>query len=498
MRFLSFTILLLISGPFSAGPAVICAQENLQFPYEATVLHDGVNVRSGPGKLHYSTDQLSRGMTVAVYRHDPGGWCAIRPIVGSFSLIPADSVEMVTDEAGRMNTDGIKAWVGTRLEQVEEPMWQVKLDEGEEVRIFGTRQWASPGDTLSSWYQIAPPSGEFRWIHQSDIQASSNTFELGEEVSQSVLDGSSGLSSNSNNPSNEFWSSQTSSQTLTGGSNSQTLQSRSNFSSSRNSRPSNTGWRRASQPIRIANNRDVLGLSSPGTANVFPSAADRPERFADSRFADVNQSPAMPILDKVNGQRIPPVRVGAAPAMMVAIGDLSDRLTELELALTKEMLNPPDQWQLVALMQQTQLVYQGSEDANEQAQAERLLNKLRNCQQLQAKMQTSGSRPISTLRSSGARMPVGSGLDRDVQMGNTYDAHGWLDKLVRDSGNAPATFVIKDDTGKITHHVSPVPGLNLHRYLRQKVGVIGQRGYHQQLQLDHVTIERVVMLKKAP
>ena len=83
-------------------------------------------------------------------------------------------------------------------------------------------------------------------------------------------------------------------------------------------------------------------------------------------------------------------------------------------------------------------------------------------------------------------------------MGTTYDAFGWLDKLVRDSGNSPSTFVIKDDSGKITHHVSPVPGLNLHRYLRQKVGVIGQRGYHQQLRLDHVTGERVVVLQKTP
>ena len=83
-------------------------------------------------------------------------------------------------------------------------------------------------------------------------------------------------------------------------------------------------------------------------------------------------------------------------------------------------------------------------------------------------------------------------------MGTTYDAYGWLDKLVRDSGNSPSTFVIKDDSGKITHHVSPAPGLNLHRYLRQKVGVIGQRGYHQQLRLDHVTVDRVVVLQKSP
>ena len=58
------------------------------------------------------------------------------------------------------------------------------------------------------------------------------------------------------------------------------------------------------------------------------------------------------------------------------------------------------------------------------------------------------------------------------------------------------SYVLEDDNGRIIYHVAGSPGLNLHRYLKSKVGVIGRRGYHRKLQLSHVTAERVVVLEK--
>ena len=48
---------------------------------------DDVYVRSGPGENYYPTDKLKAGQEVEVYRHDPGGWYAIRPPKGSFSWV---------------------------------------------------------------------------------------------------------------------------------------------------------------------------------------------------------------------------------------------------------------------------------------------------------------------------------------------------------------------------------------------------------------------------
>ncbi len=517
MRLLTVTISTLILS-LLAGPVGTCAQDLQPLPYEATVLVDGVNVYSGPGKLHYPTDQLARGTAVEVYRHDPGGWCAIRPIVGSFSMVPEESVEMVTNDVARITQDGVKAWVGTRLGNVDEPMWQVRLNKGEQVEILGQLDSATPGGESVNWYQISPPSGEFRWVQISDIEYTKGMNQGPADVLNSAAGNFQGQGTfgssriNSVIESADFWKNQT--QTVGNAPQSSGTQRRMNSrpGSVQKLRGSNSGWRRASQPMRAANHSSTPDLSSAGPSTTFQTPANNtgqsvkspvgsdsfsaglPERYADSRFADVKTLPVMPSLDGT-GRRGTNLAADSKTPMMATIGDLSQRLTGLELALTLEMLNPPASWQLLPLIQQTQLVYQGSQDPNERSQAERLLNKLQNCQQLKSKMEGSGSQPVSSPRST---TPIGSGVDLKVRMGTTYDAYGWLDKLVRDSGKSPSTFVIKDDSGKITHHVSPAPGLNLHRYLRQKVGVIGQRGYHQQLRLDHVTIERVVVLQKSP
>jgi hypothetical protein len=35
----------------------------------------------------------------------------------------------------------------------------------------------------------------------------------------------------------------------------------------------------------------------------------------------------------------------------------------------------------------------------------------------------------------------------------------------------------------------------MNRYLKSKIGVIGQRGYNQKLSLNHVLVDRVVVLE---
>src|SRR5688500_1613494 len=65
------------------------------FPYVAYVIEADTYVRSGPGNQHYPTGQLPAGYAVEVYRHDDGGWCAIRPPEGSFSLAPAHQLRIL-------------------------------------------------------------------------------------------------------------------------------------------------------------------------------------------------------------------------------------------------------------------------------------------------------------------------------------------------------------------------------------------------------------------
>ncbi|MFT7633483.1 MAG: hypothetical protein ACI87E_004539, partial [Mariniblastus sp.] len=95
-------------------PAFAQPNERIKFPYQALVLMEDSTVHSGPGDVHYATAALREGAAVEVYRHDPGGWCAIRPGDGSFSLIPESTLQIVADGVGEILENGTQAWVGTK------------------------------------------------------------------------------------------------------------------------------------------------------------------------------------------------------------------------------------------------------------------------------------------------------------------------------------------------------------------------------------------------
>ncbi len=137
------------------------------FPYKAYVAVDDVYVRSGPGQNYYPTDKLKRGQEVEVYRHDPGGWCAIRPVDGSFTWVAGRYLKPTSGHLAVVTEDGVSARVGSRFSSIREVV-QVRLQKGEVVEILES----SPrGAGESTWCKIAPPSGEFRWVSAKYLDA---------------------------------------------------------------------------------------------------------------------------------------------------------------------------------------------------------------------------------------------------------------------------------------------------------------------------------------
>ena len=145
------------------------ASADQSFPYKASVLSDDVYVRSGPGQNYYPTDKLRRGQDVEVYRHDPGGWCAIRPVDGSFTWVSARYLKPTEDHLAVITEDGVSARVGSRLSDARDVV-QVRLHKGEVVEILELPP-RGPGQGESAWVKIAPPSGEFRWISNKYLDA---------------------------------------------------------------------------------------------------------------------------------------------------------------------------------------------------------------------------------------------------------------------------------------------------------------------------------------
>lgn len=150
--------------------AITAADET--FPYKIAVKARDVAVRSGPGSQFYATGQLSAGDEIEVYERKGGGWLAIRPPVGSFNWIEAGKLRMTNDpDLAKVVGNNVVAWVGSDLGAVEDHKWQVKLDAGEPVQLMSRQSLAIfRGDAQRDFYQIAPPAGEFRWVHERDIE----------------------------------------------------------------------------------------------------------------------------------------------------------------------------------------------------------------------------------------------------------------------------------------------------------------------------------------
>ncbi len=222
-------------------------------------------------------------------------------------------------------------------------------------------------------------------------------------------------------------------------------------------------------------------FAQPATANL--SIQQAPERYASN-------SDVWGITPR---ESIDPVTANPASNIPTNVG-----LQQLELALTNEMLKQPADWQLADLLLQTERFVDAAQNPADTQQGNRLIEKIKRCQQIRSSYRTAyNDDPTSNMGpDKSLRGPIGTGIAPDVELGTTFDASGWLNELVRGKGSLDSSYVLQNDGGKITHHVLPAPGVNLHRFLGSKVGIIGQRGFNQRLNLDHVTAQRVVELRK--
>ncbi len=157
-----------------------------QFPYEARIVLPEVEVRCGPGWNYYATGILRKGDNVKIYRQEPGGWLAIRPPKDSFGWVAARHLKIDTDpRIGKINVESAVAWVGSSIGRNGQLKWQVRLDQDEQVSVLGKEALSvGPGFAIETYYRIAPPAGEFRWIH---MQYANSPKAAGHHVTSSTI-----------------------------------------------------------------------------------------------------------------------------------------------------------------------------------------------------------------------------------------------------------------------------------------------------------------------
>lgn len=183
---------------------VACAASSLALaiepPFEGVISKDEAFVRSGPSEDdYYPTAKLSRGDTVKVVRED-FGWYLIEPPAGSHSWVNAEHVEKRAGNRGIVTTDTFDR-IGTDLElpqQADEV--RHRLGKRETVEIIGEAELDTPRGKVKM-LKIKPPRGEYRYIHKNDVAvaagetkaselplASRNSKSVGETKSISLKD----------------------------------------------------------------------------------------------------------------------------------------------------------------------------------------------------------------------------------------------------------------------------------------------------------------------
>lgn len=379
------------------------------FPYPAVVTSD-TDARCGPGSHYYPTSRLAKGHRLEVYRKE-GTWVAVRPPTGSFSWVPAAQLATTsTDGVMIANTDDVRVWIGTSLEQLNKHHFQVELRKGEPVEVIGEKQLIAPsGAVADTWYKVAPPAGEFRWVPLTSIQR-----DEGQNIT-ATDDG-------------------------------------------------------AVAPALLSETR--------GTRFTKPSELER--------VGDVAPTPA-PVPPPTDGAKL--VKPAPKPEWLAWQAPTDpiefDRVLEkLDTDVSRLVAQPANTWDLTEHRIKAAKLADGGPSALHRGKARKLLSSIEQFMAVAARL----TNPKPADGSS-----VFSTPDDDASDAN-FAGQGWLMPVHSTNASVPKYAVI-DDNGRFLQFVSPAPGLNLRRYEKKRVGVIGPSSYIPTLDMPHITAQRVVVMR---
>jgi hypothetical protein len=489
-----------------------------EFPFVGYLAGDSVELTAGPGRRYYVTDRLPRGTKVEVYREDDAGWLAVRPTDDCFSWIPAAGVEQLGDGVARVNEE-TPVWIGTRVEHVEKHHSQISLKAGELVQVLDQKSVAGE-EGKATWLKIAPPAGEFRYVHARDV--SRQEVPAAEPASEMVVDEHSEEfpaadpreAEESADPEPRRRPAVTSSIALrdldevrgklgalreglaglaagTGRGPVHSDIELAQYQAADASSPRHSislspdGFvprkrREAGEPLS-ASSTSSAGISSSSSRAATSSRGDL--RFDSSRFASrpavASAAPRSPSLRPAPSTSLP---TGASG------DDFHRQLEQLDLDLSLMVARDKATWNLAEIRQRAQQLADHGPSPADRGQARLLLDKIA---QFEQAFDVGEYGPLTGADNASAT----AGLDPNSPGAPRYDAQGWLKPVISRSQQA-APYAVVDEDGKPLAFITPSPGLNVGRYVNKQVGLYGRRGYIEALKTPHVVAERVIDLER--
>lgn len=436
-----------------------------QFPYTAFANSDDVYVRSGPGKNYYPTEKLPRGEPVEIYRHDPGGWYAIRPPHGSFSWVPARLLTPTKDHLATVNGERVVSRVGSRFSDVRDVI-QVRLDRGEEVEILETKTLTTAGQA-ELWCKIAPPSGEFRWVFgkfvddEQPAPSRKATIERTSDVAEQ------------NAPAPD--------------------------------RPARTAAAKPSKryyneddPPEPADDQPVVRLTSSARRDARAARGD--DYGGENEIGLTAANDAVPDRRAAGTSPRSPSKTETATPKSPADAFQAE-IDAIDLALSAMVVEEPTVWRFDDLDHRAERALDRAQTAVERGRARLLLDRIAKFEDIKRRSDTIQQVQSSTDRKNSqfttvadARSTIGMAA---VEPSDRFDATGRLINVVSQRPNAPPYALVNADR-VVVAFVTPAPGVNLRPFMNRQVGVTGQRGFIPEMAKPYITASRVTPLDQPP
>ncbi len=483
------------------------------FPYTAYVTTDDVYVRSGPGKNYYPTMKLPRGATVEVYRHDPGGWYAIRPPEGCFSWVSGKYVEPGDDGIGIITGDRVVARVGSQFSDIRDVI-QVRLYEGEEVELLGQKQFGQ-GPSAQIWYRIAPPAGEFRWVYGKYIDPEPPTYAHARPESRQNLIIS--RIERENEPAAEDAQEETTTADLPS-----TREPNGRFADDRRAddAPTADAATRAAMNVDVADGGRPIAATGDGSSVQRASATallsdNSVEEESSGRDAASPRSTAATAGSLAHRSRresprttaparragnptaaARPTRRGAGESAGTIEDDFDARLDALNLELSTMVSEEPTTWSFESLKARTRSLLNEAETAVERGKVRLLLGRIERFEQIAQRYRSVARLAAQTdavdRQLAGVSRLQRAGVRR-LQPAPRYDGMGRLARVASQEYGAPQ-YALLDENGHVRYYVTPAPGVNLQYYLGRWVGVTGNRSPRSELPAQHLTAKRITLI----
>jgi len=428
-------------------------------PYRGYANADDVYVRSGPGQNYYPVLRLRRGETVDVYRHDPGGWYAIRPPADCFSWVSAEFVEPGEGRMAMIKGQHVVARVGSAFSDIRDVI-QVRLDEGEQVEVLEAKRIGS-GPAAQTWYKIAPPAGEFRWVSGQFIDREAPTHQAHQrDPNKNLLIARHARRNVGDDPPPPH--------------------ERGEVVESRYDRLPSAG--EARQRRSHDETLDDDDEFDPGKREVTP-------RKTKARRAETDEP------RERRTEWVPPPSPRRKPVGPSGDKELLQELEELDLALSTEVAKDPAAWNLRQLRWRVDTLLSQSDTALDRGRVRLVQRKVARFEDIKQRHDAIGTAQLATdLRNQDlVRASLGGSLAARPD-GGRYDGVGKLTQ-VYPAQSGVASFALVDNEGRVTQYVTAAPGVNLRPYLGQEVGVQGSLGYMPDAKTPHVMAKRVTVVE---